>query len=186
MDMVLMEFVTKQFPAVNEAEITPKKPSIALNIVDADKGEIEVVLGEAKLRHILRPVNELYSTKPEPRFVDAESDLYLPMVIAIEQTILSYYDANPGLADGTVQLALDRLAIDPGAQPIKDELCQRLQMRIRINLSLEDYTKREVVAVLRKISKSVQRHSKISGHRGYLEFLEKLDAGYFNQPWPME
>ncbi|MBI3829241.1 MAG: hypothetical protein HY291_06975 [Planctomycetes bacterium] len=185
MDMALIEFVAKQLPAVNEAEFSSEKPSIALDILDADKGEIEVVLGEAKLRHTLRPINELYATKPEPRFVDAGSNVYLPMVMAIEQTILTYYDSNPGLTDGTVQMALDRLAIDPGAHPILDELCQSIQMRIRISLSLDEFTKREVVAVLRKISKSVQRHSKLSGHRGYLEFIVKFNAGNFNQiePW---
>lgn len=178
MDQTLLQTIGK--PKAGSSELRfPDNMTVCY--VDEGAGDIEVVIEETVKPYRLKPVDELYAPDSGTASINIEADAYMPLTKSIESAILEYFLKNPGLTDGTVQLALDRLALQPGADPIKDELCQNIQLGMRITLSLNNYSKREVVAALRKISRSVQRHSRLSGHRGYLEFIERFFNGYYQK-----
>ena len=97
----------------------------------------------------------------------------MPLFLAIEQEIVRCYRLNPLLTDGIVALAVDLLAISPESDAQHDSLARSIQLELRLLLSLNDYSRDEVRQVLRKVRKSVDRHTRRDGRRGYLDFLRK-------------
>ncbi len=49
-----------------------------------------------------------------------------------------------------------------------------IQRALRVCLSRDDYSQRDVQRALRKISKSVQRYTRADGPYGYLTFITKV------------
>lgn len=152
-------------------------------------GEIAVLTKDGERPYRLKPIQDLFASeelRPAAKR-DLESDEYLPLCMAIEQTVLEFYNGHSELTDGQVQLAYDWLAAAPCDERQGSELLEDLRIAVRLQLSLRDYSKSEVVAVIRKLSRSVKRHTKLGGHRGYLEFLERYFAGYYgnadDSPW---
>ena len=136
-------------------------------------GKIEVKTPDgATALYDLKPLRELYVAGADSPSVDPQDERYMPLFMAIEGSIAGYYEQeDPGLTDGSVGLALDQLAMDPESPPAGEKLAQSIALDLRLCLSLEDYSRQEVRAALRKVRKSVERHSKIDGRRGYLDFI---------------
>ncbi len=141
-------------------------------IIFHDAGEIEIERPEGNVRYQLRALRELFAPGTDSPTVDPQDERYMPLFLGIETEIARFYEnENPGLTDGAVGLTLDQLAMDPNNPPATDVLAQRIAIGLRLTLSLNDYSRPEVRAALRKIRKSVERHSKVDGRRGYLDFI---------------
>jgi hypothetical protein len=152
---------------------TSKKVAESISDVDEIKGEIEIKGKDGITRYKLMPLEQLYAPDNSTMSINWEDDYYLPLLYCIESEIVDYYNKDATLTDGLVALTLDRMCANPAIAPKGDVLLQRLQMALQLELSLEDYTKFEVKQALRKILKSVERHSAVSGVTGYLDFIRK-------------
>ncbi|NNM88913.1 MAG: hypothetical protein HKL95_10395 [Phycisphaerae bacterium] len=124
--------------------------------------------------HVLKPLAELYGKGVEAPTLDPASPEYMPLCLAIEESILSCERETPDLTDTRVLLALERLAIKPEADTHPDDVASDIQNALRMCLSLENYSRRDVQRALRKIAKSVQRHTRADGPYGYLRFIAKV------------
>lgn len=146
-------------------------PKALFRIVDPERGEIEIETSEGLRRHVLKPLPELFGKGHGVSSVDPQDERFMPLLLRIEESIVEHYEQDPGLTDGRVSLALSRLILQPGRDPDDDALCRHLQLDLRLLLSLNDYSRQEVRWALRKIDKSVRRHSRADGPRGYLDFI---------------
>ena len=145
-----------------------------IRFIDAETGELELLRGEddpTPRRHRLKPLSELYGQGKSDASVDPQSEDYMPLFLAIEQEFVRCYRLNPSLTDGIVGLALDLLAMNPEGNVQHDSLARCIQLELRLLLSLNDYSREEVRQALRKVRKSVDRHTHRDGRRGYLDFL---------------
>ena len=97
----------------------------------------------------------------------------ITLFLAIEQCIVRCWKDDPSLTDASVQLALDRVALNPEDGSHNDALARQLQFNLRLLLSLHDYSRQDVRSALRKIGKSVSRHTRLAGPRGYLHFIRE-------------
>ena len=142
-----------------------------IRLVNAHTGEIELNLPDGAKKYLLKPLGELFLNDAATFSINWDDQAYMPLLLCIEEEILNYDDAIPDLTDGPVALSLDRMIMNPAAEPGADELIRQIQFRLRLLLSLADYSKYEVKSALRKIAKSVELHSRESGIRGYLDFI---------------
>jgi len=148
-----------------------KETRATIGVVDDATGEIEVTGPGGTGRYTLKPLGELYGAGPGAATVDPEDDRFMPLFLAIEEEITRYYETvDSSLTDGHVLLALKNLGMNPEA-PASDPLARRVQLALRMTLSLNDYSRQDVRSALRQIAKSVERHTRADGRRGYLDFL---------------
>lgn len=153
---------------------------VRVQFLDDTSGEIAILDGEddpSPRNYTLKPLSQLYGPGTPDRPVDPQDDAFMPLFLAIEQTIVRCDDLEPTMTDGAVSLALDLLAMDPQADLQHDTLARRIQLELRLLLSLNDYARQEVRQALRKVHKSVARHSRLSGRRGYLDFIRQYVGG---------
>lgn len=143
-------------------------------ISDIFAGVVELRLADGLRQYRLKPLEELYGPGHGFPGVDPLNQQYQPLLYAIESTILEHYDENPDLNDPVVALTLDRMATHPSCNPAGDMLCQRVQTALRCELSLNNYSQQEVKQALRVVLRSVNRHSRIGGVTGYLEFMDRM------------
>lgn len=144
-----------------------KGPGRVFKVVDPERGMVELSGGGP---YELRPLDELYGAGTGTATVDPMDERFMPLFLGIEEAIQLAYRRDRGLTDGTVQLALGELSMNPSA-PTRDELARSVQLQLRLILSLNDYSRQDVKGAVRKIAKSVERHRKSGGPRGYLEFV---------------
>ncbi|HEY7116700.1 MAG TPA: hypothetical protein VH475_08945 [Tepidisphaeraceae bacterium] len=171
MDERLLQSVEEK----SKALANTKGPGRVFNIVDAEKGAIEVAGGEGGEAAMieLRPLDELCGQGTGADVVNPMDERFMPLFLGIEEAIQLAYREDRGLTDGAVQLALNELSMNPSAET-RDGLARRVQLQMRMVLSLNDYSKQEVKGAVRKIAKSVERHRKSGGPRGYLEFVRGM------------
>jgi hypothetical protein len=150
-----------------------KKSGISIRFTDHD-GAIEIVYRDRAEPYHLKPLEALYGRANGPS-VDEMDGAYMPLLLCIEEEIVRYDQKQEPLTDAAVALALRELSSNP-ERPSSDELARSIQTVLRLNLSLNDYSRQEVRQALRKIERSVMRHK--DGSRGYLEFIRE----YVGQP----
>jgi hypothetical protein len=136
-------------------------------------GQIEIVGPEGSHTHTLKPLADLYGDGVGAASVEPTNEHYQPMFMAIEQAIARHAQSHPSLTDAAVALTLERMGMSPDADPAHDDLMQRVQLEVRLLLSLSDYSRQELRAAIRKIGKSASRHTRTSGPRGYLSFIRE-------------
>jgi len=168
MDSTLVELMEAAGPP-DGAE--PESWESVVEILDEDSGVIQVETPDGPQRHVLKPLGQLFGNGCGVSSIDPADEAFMPLLLAIEESVLDCYSADPDLTDGRVSLALSRLAMRPDDDPADEALYRRMQLRLRLLLSLNDYSRQEVRWALRKIDKSVRRHSRIDGPRGYLDFI---------------
>ena len=149
------------------------KTSRGLLIREDYSGEIEVDAPDGPRMYTLKPLSELYGNGTGDGFVDPQDERFMPLMLPIEEEIARCYAENPGLTDGAVLLALKPLAMSPES-PAADEVGRRVQVALRLALSLNDYSRQEVRQALRHVTRSIERHSKSEGRRGYLDFVSRF------------
>ncbi|MGA2499950.1 MAG: hypothetical protein ABSH20_19605 [Tepidisphaeraceae bacterium] len=141
-------------------------------------GELTIGSGDAAVKYLLKPLGELYGKGPGRDNVDPQDESYMPLFLAIEgeiarcDTICRY-----PMMDGTVSMALSSLAMSPEAEVAPDSFAEQIQLSLRMTLSVNDYSRQDVKHAIRKILKSVDRHTKAAGQRGYLDFIHKYVKG---------
>jgi hypothetical protein len=145
-----------------------KTSDVSIRFTD-DDGSIELVYRDAKEPYKLIPLEALYGAGNGPS-VDEMDDVYMPLLRCIEEEIVRFDEMREPLTDAAVALALRELSSNP-ERPSADALARSIQTSLRLNLSLNDYSRQEVRQAIRKIEKSVMRHK--NGSRGYLEFIEE-------------
>jgi len=148
-----------------------------VHLLNKARGELELPGPNGKVLYVLKPLAELYGEGCGVAAVDPMDDRFTFLFMAIEEEIVGCYDANPELTDGVVALTLDRLARNLSAQFQPGELGAHIQAKLRLHLSLNNHSKWEVQQAVKKIAKSVERHTKVAGIRGYLDFI----AGQFSR-----
>jgi hypothetical protein len=171
MDQALLDIMNAGMPA-DAGEDAEQAGNI--RVIDPQTGEVEVETPHGVKRYILKPVADLFGAgnRDEPR--NPENEHFMPLLLGIEESILTWYKHDPDLADGRVGLVLSRLAIKPGCDPAGDILCACVQARLRLILSLNDYSREEVRWALHTIERSVARHTRTDGPQGYLEFINHM------------
>ena len=119
----------------------------------------------------LKPLTELFfAGKQGVVSVSWKNSDYLNLLHAIESAIKSAYQADSGLTDSSVMLALDKLSMKPEAVS-NDPVVKAINNSLRLLLSTHDYSRDEVKMAVRKILASVKRHKAAAGIRGYLDFI---------------
>jgi hypothetical protein len=171
MDQALIELMgASEKPSGSDDESS----AVDFKFVNEETGEVEVEAAGKKTRYTLKPLAELYGPGRVVSSIDPKDDHYMPLLLRIEEDIITHDGAALDLSDGLVSLALDRMASNPAAAPGSDALCRRLQLGLRLVLSLNDYSKQEVKLAIRKIAKSVELHTSLGGIRGYLDFIHRM------------
>jgi len=133
--------------------------------------------GEKRIKYPLLELTNLYEGTKTFDFQDDSWDgEYMPLLALIESTIFRAYKNKPKLKDKSLISILEALVKKPDTK-IPNELLNSIQNKIRLNLSINAYSKAEVVGSLRRVLKSVKTHHSTGGSRGYLEFLEDYYSG---------
>jgi hypothetical protein len=139
----------------------------------------EIVVGgheEGFHSYTLKTLPELYGPGTGASSIDPRDERFLPLLMTIEEEIWRHAETvDPALTDGQVLLAVKDLAMNPEAEPY-EPLARRIALALRLNLSLNDYSRQDVRGALRQVSKSVERHTKAEGRRGYLQFIHQFFA----------
>ena len=141
---------------------------------DISQGQIGVGPDGKKQDYSLKPFSELFGKGRGLETLDPTDDQFMPLLMPIEGAIVEYWRENPSLTDGQVALVMEELSMDPAGPAHNNPLKQEIQCSLRLALSLNDYSRQEVKMAVRKISKSVQRHTRLAGPRGYLSFIEEI------------
>lgn len=141
--------------------------------INPSKEEVEIDIAGQQRTLPLRPLGDLYGKGTGLPSVDTKDETFLSLLMQIEEAIVEIYLDNPSLTDGQVSLVLEDLGMNPESPAGGDELKRAVQFRLRLTLSLNDYSRQDVRLGLRKIAKSIQRHTRDSGRRGYLEFIRQ-------------
>ena len=122
----------------------------------------------------IKEIDELYEGDRDFDYQDDSwHDQYLPLLLAIETTILDYYGKNPAIKDKTIITILDKLARNPGIT-FPNQLLENIQRDLRLSLSINSYSKSEVVGSFKRVLKSAKNHHRTDGPRGYLEFIHEF------------
>lgn len=169
--------ITSLFDSLAQTAEPGKLTTIAkLAIIDISTGELEITIGDVTHRRVVKPLKELYGPGINAPTVDVTSEEYRPLLMEIERSITEFDQRRSRLTDAMVASALNRMGINPEMDPGKDELVRSLQMDLRVLLSLNDYSRQDLIQAIRKINKSVARHTRADGPRGYLDFISKYVA----------
>lgn len=146
-----------------------------VEFVDDQSGDLDIPShagGHPVERYHLKPLAELYdrgNNKP----VDPLDDDFMPLFYAIEEEFVRSDHSAACREDSDVAIALDLLASGPDGDLRHNVLARRVQLALRLLLSLNNFSRDEVRQALRKIRKSVDRHHREGGRRGYLNFLHE-------------
>jgi len=137
----------------------------------------EIVVGgheEGFHSYTLKTLPELYGPGTGASSIDPRDERFLPLLMAIEEEVYRYADTvDPALTDGQVLLAVKDLAMNPEAEPT-EPLARRIALALRLAVSLNNYSRQDVRGGLRQVAKSVERHTKADGRRGYLQFIRQF------------
>ena len=147
---------------------------IHTEFVDDSTGEIVLVNGDQGEPYVLKPLTELYGAGGgSSATADPQDESYMPLFLGIEEEIARFDTARQRLKDADVALALRQLSMNPEGTTT-DALALAIQNGLRLILSLNDYSRQEVRQAIRKIGKSVDRHSEGGRNRGYVEFIQEF------------
>lgn len=166
MDDQLAQLLKPSGPADEAANLirfpSPKTPEIEVNTPDGPR------------TYTLKPLRELYGSGTGLSSVDPRDETFQPLLMAIEEAIVRYTeDTEPSLTDGAALLALKPLGLDPDSEP-SDPLARRISLALRLNLSVNNYSRQDVKGCIRQVAKSVERHTRVEGPRGYVTFIRGI------------
>jgi hypothetical protein len=142
-------------------------------LLDPADASVTVKGAGGEIKHALKPLAELYGTGVNAETFDLTSRDYAPLCMTFEERFAEGARLFSDFRDSHVASALDRLAINPETPPAGDPLVETLQLDLRLLLSLNNYSRRDVQRACRKIAKSVARHTREGGPRGYLTFIRQ-------------
>ncbi|MFH0876289.1 MAG: hypothetical protein V1859_10210 [archaeon] len=109
---------------------------------------------------------------------DDNREAFLPIIMAVEESIWSYYKKNSKLKDIEVIELLKNLRDNIFSENAKfNSLEKEIITKIKILLKLNNFDRRDISLSISSILKSSKLHRSISGSRGYLDFI----SGFFNE-----
>lgn len=146
--------------------------NVQISVANAAAGEILLIRGEEKEVYTLKPLNDLYGLDNSGS-VDPKNETFMPLFLCIEESIARFDAKHRRLNNTDVALALRHLSINP-EELGTDALIQGIQGDLRLNLSLNNYSRQELRQVIRKIGKSVDRHTDGGRGRGYLNYIHEF------------
>jgi len=123
-----------------------------------------------RVEHRLKELRELYSAQRERPRTSWGDERYHPLLSTIEAAISRFYREHPELMDGQVLLVLDGLIQDLEREG-EDPLRTLIRDSLRFQLSVAEWSREEVLGCPRKVRRSVERHQKRGGTRGYLDSI---------------
>lgn len=150
--------------------LKPQEPGVSRAVAFLSGGDVGISEGsEISLpdnsTHALKEINEVYT---EAKSAASDNEI-TSLCMAIEYAIAYYDHSNDhGLRDDVTIRMLEKLSMKP-EMPLTG-VGALVQAYLRLELSLEDYSRADVRQAVRKIQRSAQRHSK-DGPRGYLDFI---------------
>jgi len=165
------ELIELMGPLSDEPTIGYEETGVGLEVLDPVAGDIAIHTATGTTQYRLKPLGDLFGEGVDARTLDFEDERYMPLLLGIEESILRFYEQDRRLSDARVSRALSDLAMHLDRPPGPEPLRQRLRTDLRLVLSLNDYSRRDVRRALRKIRKSVRRHTQVDGPRGYLDFI---------------
>ncbi|MFO8011862.1 MAG: hypothetical protein R6X20_01015 [Phycisphaerae bacterium] len=165
------EFLELLNPFIDESSAEYTDVEVGISFTDPLAGEVEIDTPNGTMRYTLKPLGDLFGDGVDARTLDVNDERYMPLLMAIEESIVRVYEEDPRLTDARVSLALSDLAMNLESPPGPEPLRQWLRADLRLLLSLNDYSRRDVRRALRKIEKSVRRHTRVDGPQGYLNFI---------------
>jgi hypothetical protein len=126
-----------------------------------------------RIEYTFKGLEQLYSGDQEFDYqsTDWNDDRYLPLLMNIESAITAVYRTDPALKDKQVIAVLECLATKP-EMSLANPLAVSIQDNLKLTLSLYNFSRREVLGTLKRVLKSVKRHHKLDGSRGYLDFVK--------------
>jgi|GEM_PF-1005010 len=132
-------------------------PELKIDREEIEKTDIGELVNDDNARVIIR---------------DENADKYLPLLYTIESTIARHYKGNPSLKDKDVIFALKNIrnVFKKEFKPA-NALEFEIVLNLKISLYLNDFSKNEVIACIKRILNSVKRHHAVDGKRGYLDFI---------------
>jgi hypothetical protein len=174
-DQELIKLLVLDAPARPEGEYRALDRTV--RYIDDTSPAVEVKGPDGPRRLTLRPLADLYGTGTGMSTVVPEDERWEPLLLALEEAVVRYYEEiDPGLTDGQVLLSYKQLGMTPEAESA-DRLSRRLSLAMRLVLSINNYSRQDVRSALRTLAKSVERHTKADGRRGYVDFIR----GFFGR-----
>jgi hypothetical protein len=165
------EFLELLEPFIDESPSEYTDLEVDIFLIDPLTGEVEIDTPRDTIRYTLKSVGDLFGEGVDAHTLDFKDERYMPLLMGIEESIVRVYERDPGLTDARVSLALSDLAMNLESPPGPEPLRQWLRADLRLLLSLNDYSRRDVRRALRKIEKSVRRHTRVDGPQGYVNFI---------------
>jgi hypothetical protein len=102
---------------------------------------------------------------------DDWTDMYLPLVMAVESGINRAHASDPELKDKMVITILQRLIMRPDIN-LNHPVAIAVQDNLELTLATNAFSKKEVIGSLKKVLPSVTRHHAVDGSKGYLNFIK--------------
>lgn len=172
MDQTLKEKMEKVGKWSKESKDEDESMKVEMSFEQKMDGDHVLISGpRGKQEHSLKPLEALYVPERERRssIPGVNEQEHMGLMMAIEGAISRYYQDHPALTDREVIHALESFGQKP--EIAYDLLTNCIQLNLRFQLSVEDYSRSEVRWALRKVLASVRRHHRIDGVRGYLDFI---------------
>jgi hypothetical protein len=148
----------------------------SVRFLDRASGKIEVS-GLASpfsvLRYVLAPLQELYGRGTGEQSPDPTSEALAPLLLVIQQAIVEAFEDDPRLHDARVARALARLQRCLEGNFAVFGLTAAIQAALRLTLSLNDYSRQDVLAALNEIAQNVAVQSNLAGPQGYVQYLQQ-------------
>jgi hypothetical protein len=166
------EFVSKNEKISGSDEIVFSVGHNTFFIHDNDKTIVRYCTDGGTAESPLGTIEEMCEGNSPFQSTDDEwIDVYLPLLMAIESAINRCHRDDPDLRDKDLFPILKRLIMKPDIN-LDHAVPVAIQDHIKLTLSTNTYSKREVIGALKKVLRSVRNHHAASRPNGYLNFLE--------------
>lgn len=145
----------------------------AISFHEEEDGFVRISGPKGEVVYRPKPLLVLFSSETiDPAVMKWDDSRYLSLLYVIEGAIKRVYMADMELADSSVMLALDQIAMKPETTS-NDAIIREITRQHRVALSMDCYSRDEVRKAARKIMASVKRHKAAAGVRGYLDFIRE-------------
>ncbi len=103
---------------------------------------------------------------------DTNTEAFMPLLMAIEETIWRHYSEDGSLKDSDIIESLKNIRNNISSNDVKfNEMENNIITRIKLVLFLNNYDKRDLSLSISKVLKSAKLHRSTGGSRGYLNFI---------------
>ena len=103
---------------------------------------------------------------------DSNTEAFMPLLMAIEETIWRYYSEDNSIKDTDIIELLKNIRNNIFSNDAKfNEMENEIITKIKVILVVNNYDKRDLSLSISKVLKSAKMHKSMGGSRGYLNFL---------------